>query len=87
MTQAHDNMIHAIVMEVAAEVLEVKLLDQGSLKLTSGHRLYSQTLGDWLPAELLQPGESLRTATGTATVAAIIPQNGKTAAPAFSTLK
>ncbi len=41
------------------------------LRLTGTHRLFSTTLADWVAARELQPGETLRTRAGTATVESI----------------
>ena len=54
-------------------VVEVKLSGQPSLKLTAGHRLFSQTRNQWTVATSLQNGELLTTSSGTAKVESVAP--------------
>jgi hypothetical protein len=61
----------------AVPVLTLRLAGADEvLELTPGHRLFSEDRGDWVPAGELQPGERLRTRTGSVAVAALDPKPG-----------
>ncbi len=52
----------------SSEVVQVHLSGYQALVVTRRHPLFSQSRGDWVAADALEPGEVLRTRTGTVQV-------------------
>ncbi len=68
------RIVLATMTRMSDDVVTVKFENSHEeLHVTAGHLLYSASRDDWVKAGELHPGEKLKTATGTVTVASIAP--------------
>jgi len=67
----------ATVTSLGRELLDLGIEGEAApLRLTAGHRLFSETRGDWVPAGELAVGDEVRTAAGPRRVASVLPLSG-----------
>jgi len=71
------RVVLATVTSLGRELLDLGIEGEAvPLRLTAGHRLFSQTRGDWVPAGELAVGDEVRIASGPRRVESVQPLSG-----------